>query len=58
MPISMALAGPVAELVGLRTTFVVAGVVPIFVAVIAVVWAKLPADEVAHPLRDEAEPVS
>jgi MFS family permease len=58
MPISMALAGPVAELVGLRATFVVAGVVPVFVAVIAVVWAKLPADELAHPLRDEAETVS
>ena len=59
MPISMALAGPVSELVGLRTTFVVAGVVPVVVAVIAVVWAKLPADELAHPLRDdEAEPVS
>jgi predicted MFS family arabinose efflux permease len=59
MPISMALAGPVSELVGLRTTFVVAGVVPVVVAVIAVVWARLPADELAHPLRDEeAEPVS
>jgi MFS family permease len=59
MPISMAMAGPVSELVGLRTTFVVAGVVPVVVAVIAVVWAKLPADELAHPLRDdEAEKVS
>ena len=59
MPISMALAGPVSELVGLRTTFVVAGVVPVVVAVIAVVWARLPADELAHPLRDEdAEPVT
>ncbi len=58
MPISMAMAGPVSELVGLRTTFVVAGVVPVVVAVIAVVWAKLPADELAHPLRDESTPVS
>jgi hypothetical protein len=33
--------------------------VPVVVAVIAVVWAKLPADELAHPLRDdEAEKVS
>lgn len=50
MPVSMALAGPVSEAIGLRTTFTVAGVIPIFVAVIAIVWAKLPQDEVAHPL--------
>jgi MFS family permease len=53
MPVSMALAGPVADLIGLTTTFVVAGVVPGVIAVVAVVWARLPADEVAHPLRDE-----
>ncbi|HEX6148955.1 MFS transporter, partial [Nocardioides sp.] len=57
MPISMALAGPVSELVGLRTTFVAAGIAPVVFAVVAVVWAKMPADEVAHPLRDDA-PVS
>ena len=50
MPVSMALAGPVSEAIGLRTTFLVAGVVPVLVAVVAVVWARLPADEVAHPL--------
>jgi MFS family permease len=55
MPISMALAGPLAEAVGLRTTFFIAGVVPGIVAVVAIVWAKLPADEIAHPLRDEPE---
>ena len=53
MPISMALAGPVSELIGLRNTFLIAGLVPGVVAVIAIVWAKLPADEIAHPLRDE-----
>ena len=59
MPVSMALAGPVSQLVGLRTTFVIAGVVPVVVAVVAVIWAKMPADELAHPLRDEEEePVS
>lgn len=50
MPVSMALAAPVASLIGIRTTFIVAGVVPVVLAAVAVVWAKLPADEVAHPL--------
>jgi MFS family permease len=52
MPISMALAGPVADLLGLRTTFYIAGIVPGIVAVVAIVWAKLPQDEIAHPLSD------
>lgn len=50
MPVSMALAGPVAELIGLRTTFYVAGLVPMVIAVVAIVWAKLPQDELAHPM--------
>ena len=53
MPVSMALAGPVSEAIGLRTTFAIAAIAPIFFAVIAVFWAKLPQDELAHPLRDE-----
>jgi len=53
MPVSMAIAGPVSEVVGLRTTFYVAGVVPVAAAVIAVVAARLPADELAHPLCDQ-----
>ncbi|QZY29203.1 MFS transporter [Nocardioides coralli] len=57
MPVSMALAGPLAALVGLRAAFVVAGVVPVVVAVVAIWWARLPDDELAHPLRDD-EPVS
>lgn len=50
MPISMALAGPVSELIGLGTTFIVAGLVPVVLAVIAILVARLPADELAHPL--------
>ncbi len=50
MPVSMALAGPVSEAIGVSTTFLIAGVVPIVFAVVAIVWAKLPADEIAHPL--------
>ena len=52
MPVSMALAGPVSELLGLRTTFYIAGIVPGVVAVVAIIWAKLPQDEIAHPLTD------
>ncbi len=53
MPVSMALAGPVSEAIGLRTTFFIAAIVPGVAAVVATVWARLPADELAHPLRDD-----
>jgi len=53
MPVSMAMAGPVADWLGLRTTFAIAAIVPGVAAVLAVWLAKLPADEIAHPLRDE-----
>ena len=50
MPVSMALAGPVSHVIGLRSTFFIAGTVPIVVAVVATLWARLPQDELAHPL--------
>jgi MFS family permease len=50
MPISMALAGPVSQAIGLRTTFVLAGLLPVVFAVAAILLAKMPADERAHPL--------
>jgi MFS family permease len=50
MPVSMALAGPVAELIGLRNTFLVAGLGPMVIAAVAIIWARLPEDELAHPL--------
>ncbi len=53
MPVSMALAGPVSDLLGLRTTFFIAGILPGLFAVVAIVWAKMPQDELAHPLRDD-----
>lgn len=53
MPISMALAGPLSEAVGMTETFVVAGLLPGVFAVVTVVAARLPADEIAHPLRDD-----
>ncbi|KQO11560.1 MFS transporter [Agreia sp. Leaf244] len=53
MPVSMALAGPVGEAVGLAPTFLVAGVVPVFFAVAALLIARMPRDEIAHPLDAE-----
>jgi MFS family permease len=53
MPVSMAVAGPVSEAIGLRSTFAIAGIAPGIFAIVAVIWAKLPADEIANPLRDQ-----
>jgi MFS family permease len=50
MPLSMALAGTVSEVIGLTATFLLAGLAPPVMAVLAIVVARLPADEVAHPL--------
>jgi MFS family permease len=50
MPLSMALAGTVSEVIGLTATFLVAGLAPPVLAVIAIVAFRLPADEIAHPL--------
>ncbi len=50
MPLSMALAGTVSEVIGLTTTFLIAGLVPPVLAVVAIVAARMPADEIAHPL--------
>jgi MFS family permease len=57
MPLSMALAGSVSEVIGLTATFLVAGLVPPVLAVVAVLAARLPADEIAHPLDTRAAPV-
>jgi MFS family permease len=50
MPISMAVAGPVGEAVGLGPTFLVAGLVPVVLAVLVIGIARMPRDEIAHPL--------
>ena len=50
MPVSMALAGPVSDAIGLADTFLIAGVTPLVFAVVAVVGAGLPRDELDHPL--------
>jgi hypothetical protein len=62
MPVSMAIAGPVGERIGLGPAFVIAGAVPIVLAVITVLAARMPSDEIAHPLDstsgDQALPVT
>jgi hypothetical protein len=50
MPLSIALTGPVSAGIGLGATFILAGLVPTVVAVLAIVIAKMPTDELAHPL--------
>ncbi|MDL9946381.1 MFS transporter [Gordonia sp. ABSL11-1] len=50
MPVSMALAAPVSHAIGLTATFVVAGLLPVPVAVVFYIAAKLWRDETDHPL--------
>jgi predicted MFS family arabinose efflux permease len=50
LPLSMALAGPVSELIGLTATFLVGGLAPVALALVAIIAARMPADELAHPL--------
>ncbi|EIC09095.1 major facilitator superfamily MFS_1 [Microbacterium laevaniformans OR221] len=55
MPISMALAGPLSTVVAIPVIFIVAGLVP-FVLSLIVLWiARMPQDEIAHPLDDDEE---
>lgn len=51
MPVSMALAGPVSELVGLTPVFLAAGLVPIAFGAAALGLGRLGPDETAHPLE-------
>ena len=50
MPISMAVAGPVGEWIGLAPAFLIAGVVPPLLAIATLAFARLGRDELAHPL--------
>jgi hypothetical protein len=50
MPISMAVAGPVGEAIGYGWTFLIAGAVPVVLAVGAILIARMPRDELEHPL--------
>lgn len=50
MPISMAIAGPIGEAVGFGPTFLVAGLVPLVLAVVVLVVFRMRRDELANPL--------
>ena len=50
MPVSTAVAGPLGAAIGYGPVFVIAAVVPPVLAVIAVLAARMPRDELAHPL--------
>ncbi|WP_427134578.1 MFS transporter [Pseudarthrobacter sp. S9] len=50
MPVSMALAGPAAEVLPVWLIFLVAGAVCPVVAVVAMIVARMRADELTHPL--------
>jgi predicted MFS family arabinose efflux permease len=52
MPISMALAGPFGDTVGITTAFLIAGVGSAVLAIVTLWIAKLGPDELAHPLDD------
>ena len=55
MPVSMALAGPLGEAVGIAPAFLFAGLVPTVLAVATLMIARLGADELAHPMDAAAE---
>lgn len=51
MPLSMAVAGPLSKVVPVEVIFAVAGIAPIVLAAVALVAARMPRDEIVHPLR-------
>lgn len=56
MPVSMAFAGPAGESLGLPVVFVIAGIAPLVIGVVAIIAARMTRDEIAHPLdASEAE---
>jgi DHA3 family tetracycline resistance protein-like MFS transporter len=51
MPVSFAIAGPLSKVVSMETIFLAAGVVPVLLAAVAMVAARMSRDEIANPLR-------
>lgn len=50
MPVSMAVAGPVGESLGLPVVFLIAGIAPLVIAVVAIIAARMTRDEIANPI--------
>jgi DHA3 family tetracycline resistance protein-like MFS transporter len=46
----MAVAGPLSKVVPVQLIFAAAGTVPIVLAAVALAAARMPRDEIAHPL--------
>ncbi|NIH98615.1 tetracycline efflux MFS transporter Tet(V) [Mycolicibacterium fluoranthenivorans] len=51
MPVSMAVAGPLSKVFAVQTIFLAAGTIPAVLGLIAWLAARMPRDEVAHPLN-------
>ena len=51
MQLSMAAAGPLSKVVPVPVIFGAAGIVPVALAAIALFAARMPRDEMAHPLH-------
>jgi MFS transporter, DHA3 family, tetracycline resistance protein len=51
LPVSFAIVGPLSKVVSMESIFSVAGLAPALLAVVAVAAARMPRDELAHPLR-------
>ena len=50
MPLSMAAAGPLSKVVPVQLIFAAAGFLPVVLAAVALTAARMPRDEIAHPL--------
>lgn len=51
LPLSFAIVGPLSKIVSMETIFLVSGIAPVLLAAVALVAARMPRDEIAHPLR-------
>ena len=58
MPISMAVAGPVGEAIGIAPAFLIAGLVSPLLALATLAFARLRDDELANPLDAHPEPTT
>ena len=55
MPVSFAIVGPLSKVVSMQTIFLVAGLAPVAFAAVAMFAARMRSDELANPLRLDAE---
>jgi DHA3 family tetracycline resistance protein-like MFS transporter len=51
MPVSFAIVGPLSKVVSMEAIFLAAGIVPVLLGAVAMAAARMPRDEIAHPLR-------